>query len=294
MAVRAVASDPDVLADARPRLAATVGPLVESGAGALTIHDALRALAKLGYSAVQWPVTVPTLRPRDFDATARRGLASTLHRMELTLSGVDAWIPPGHLLDPTTVDRAVEAIIAAVRFAAELVGPRGERPNVSVLLPAPPTSEEGKMGNRIALGDAVAHIALVAEREGVLLADHSPLALGPNGGGESSWPRVRMGVDPALLIAAGRDPAAEVTRFGPKLAAARLVDCFRSGLRGPIGESGESRLDVMAYRVALDLAEFRAPLTVDARQWRDPLGGLERTMERWAGALPTPRGARES
>lgn len=261
--------------DPRPPLAATVGSLVEAGQG--TPREALLAIAGHGYAAVQWSATTPSMRPREFDGSARRGLAAELRRLELRCAGVDAWVPPGHLLDPTTIDRAIAAIEQAIRFAAEMVLPGGSadlRPTVSLLLP---TDAELAARPTIAgqLREALRQLSVLAEREGVAVADHaldriadSPLAIG---------------IDPGAFLAAGRDPSAAVLAAGARLAGARLVDCFRSGLRGPILEPGESRLDVTAYRVALECVGFHRPLVVDARQWRDPLRGLIATIERWVG-----------
>ncbi|MBL9118612.1 MAG: sugar phosphate isomerase/epimerase [Phycisphaerae bacterium] len=284
-----------VTGDPRPRLAVTLAPLVESATANSpgNAQDALGAIARMGYPAVQWSATSPGLRPRDLDASARRGIVSSMRRLELTCSGVDAWIPPGHLLDPATIDRAVGAIELAVRLAADLaLGPslsasdRLLRPHVSLLLPS-----ETEFAERPAVAsqakDALDGLASLAARLGVVIADHALDAMQ-----RTTRDGFGVGIDPALWVAAGRDPSAAATTAAGHLAAARLVDSFRSGMRGPILEPGESRLDVTAYRVALDLIGFRSPLVVDARQWRDPLAGVETTIRRWAERwgyeLPSP------
>ncbi len=246
---------------------------------------ALETLARMGFRAVQWPGTTPSLRPRDLDNSARRGLRGQLQRLELGCSGVDLWIPPGQFLDATNIDRAVAAVEQAVRFAADLAIPgteAEERPVVSVLLPteaeriASPT-----MGMQLIA--AIEHLAVIAEREGIAIADHAI--------GRMVIAGLRIGVDPAAALATSKDPAAMVLAGGSGVATARLVDLFRSGLRGPILEPGESRLDVTAYRVALELVGYRREVIIDARQWRDPMGGLRSSLERWAGR---PIGARPS
>lgn len=260
----------------RPWLAATLSGVVD--VGALQAEDALVAIARAGYAAVQWSATAPGLRPRDLDSSGRRGVVVALKRLELVSVGVDAWIPPGHFLDPATIDRAVTAIALAVRLASDLAptahrSVRGDLPNVSVLLPSA-AELAARPALSTQLADALAQLTIEADRLGVRIADHAP------------EPRpespLAIGIDPALLIASARDPSAETLRAGARLAAARLVDCHRSGMRGPIGEPGEARLDVDAYAVALECVEFRGPPIVDLRQWRDPLGGLAATMERWA------------
>lgn len=225
----------------------------------------------MGYRGVQWPASAPGLRPRDLDGSARRGVRELLRRLELALSGVDAWIPPGHFLDRERVDRAVAATEEAVRFAAECAGSGPWRPVVSLLLPPVDAGQPAESG----LAGVAAALAEIGSRHGVVVADHpidrpAASALG--------W-----GIDPAALLGAGRDPSAAVAAAGASLATARLVDLLRSGLRGPIGEPGEARLDALAYRIALEISGFGGPPIVDARQWRDPLAGLEASLVRWAG-----------
>jgi len=255
--------------DPRPDLSATIAPLVEGG---LDCSAALGAITNLGYRGVQWPATQPTLRPRDFDAGALRGLKSELKRLELTCSGLDVWIPPGHFLDPALLDRAVAALDAAIAFAAGVAEVTGDRPVVCTLFPSKAERKNsGRSGE--ALDEAVTALAALAEREGIAIADH---AVDPAAG-------IGFGVDPAACLASGVDPVARVLAAGNDLCSARLVDLFRSGLRGPVGESGESRLDVSAYRATLDIVGFRRAVVVDARQWREPLSGLTKSLERWAG-----------
>ena len=283
------------MTDPRPDLAATIGPLVEMAiAGGASMGEAaagaFRQVGRLGYRSVAWPAMTPGLRPRDLDATARRGIASELRRHELTLASVDLWIPPGHFLDPEHLDRAVTAVEAAVAFAGDLArhaaldpGSAGRRrPIVSTLLPSEPERRAaGRRGEELA--QAIAALAAAGERAGIAIADHAPeSSVNPS--------PLASGVDPAACLAAGRDPAATVLAAGRRLAAARLVDLFRSGLRGAIGEPGEARLDIVGYRVALDVIEFRGATIVDSRQWRDPSGGLAVSLERWAGAVPEPGG----
>jgi sugar phosphate isomerase/epimerase len=260
--------------DPRPFVAATVGPLVE--AAHCHARQALVAIARIGCPCVQWSVTTPGMRPRDLDGTARRGVVSELRRLELHCTGVDAWIPPGHFLDRATVDRAIGAVEQAILLASDLAGSRegfGGRsmPVVSLLVPTEKEAGEGVAGSE--LSQALAVLRAKAEHAGVTLADH---ALPSRAG-------VTVGIDPAAALATGGDPVALVVAAGRRLVTARLVDCFRSGLRGPILEPGEARLDVEAYRVALSVVGYEGPLVVDGRQWRDPLGGLQVTVDRLTG-----------
>jgi hypothetical protein len=106
--------------DPRPRCAATLGPVAASfgavhgpGEAAPTAADvqaAVERLAAIGLRGVQWPGTTPTLRPRDLDGGARRGVRSVLDRLELVFTGIDLWIAPAHYLDRERIDRAVGAV----------------------------------------------------------------------------------------------------------------------------------------------------------------------------------------
>jgi sugar phosphate isomerase/epimerase len=272
-------------ADPRPFVAATIGPIVEAraDAGPNGAREALAALARIGCPCVQWSVTTPGLRPRELDGTARRGILTELKRLELRCSGVDAWIPPGHLLDRSTIDRAIGAIEQAILLASDLAGTSDRmRPVVAVLVPTEREAGEGTAASE--LNQAIGALAARAERAGVVLADH---ALPPR-------PQLPVGIDPAAALAAGLDPVAQVIAAGPRLASARLVDCFRSGLRGPVLEPGESRLDVSAYRVAMSVVGFDGPLIVDSRQWRDPLGGVRVTIDRLTGGTLRRPGERSA
>lgn len=234
---------------------------------ALEPREALVALRASGVSAVQWPATRGGIRPRDLDASARRDLQSTLRRHELAMSGVDLWIPAEHFDDPTRVDRAVAAVEESVRFAAEF----GRCP-VSIRLPGTATSGAGEQG----LESAISAIGAIAERHGVLLADHAV----PTTRRES----IRVGIDPVACLAAGTDPAAVAIEHAGDVAAARLADLDRAGLRSPVGDPAEGRLDLLRYRVGLEVAGLRGLVVIDPRQWSDPLAGVRRSAAAWTEA----------
>ncbi len=217
----------------------------------LAPRRALERLAALGLRHVQLSATQGGLRPRDLDRSARRDLAAILRRHELAVSGIDAWIPAAHFLDAARVDRAVALVVGTIGLAEDL----GRCP-VSLTLPA-------------ASGIAGAILGPAAQR-GVHVADH---AVTPS-------PDAAVGIDPVACLAADVDPAAVATAAGPRLASARLADLLTSGMRGPIG-SVEARLDVLAYRVALSVADYDRAVVVDVRQWVDPWGGLTQTREAW-------------
>ncbi len=233
---------------------------------ALEIREALAWLGAIGIRGVQWPAMRSGVRPRDLDASGRRDLQATLRRQQLVMAGVDLWIPPEHFVDPTRVDRAVAAVEESLRFAAEF----GRVP-VSLRLPSASDADSES------LASTVAALVAIADRLGVSLADHA----------EPSTPRegVAVGIDPVAVLAGGKDPCEAVFAAAGALAAARLADLDRGGLRSPLGESvGERRLDPVRYRVALEVAGFRGLVVIDPRQWRDPRGGVLQTARLWMEA----------
>lgn len=231
--------------------------------------EAMAWASAAGLRGVQLGVTGAGLRPRDLGPSARRDLRATLTRLELVASGLDALVPAAHFLDPATVERAVDAVEGACALAAEL----GRVP-VTVQLPTAADDEQ-----RARRRDVVVRLAAAADRMGVSIAD---LAGAP----DAPWPPVGIAIDPAAVLAGGGDPSAEVSRAGPRLAAVRVVDLLRSGMRGPIGRPGESRLDVLAFRVAVEVGGFRGLPVIDCRQWADPREGVSQSVGAWRAAEP--------
>ena len=244
--------------DPRPRLSATVMPLT-SGANAMPLREAFAWLSSAGYSAVQLSATDPLTRPRELSRSARSDLASALTRSELVCSGVDFFIPPAHFLDSAQLTRAMESLLAAVEFAAQLC-----RVPVVAAIPVETAT------------DVVAEIAATAAKLGsavLIPVASADSALIPAGLGAC--------LDCAAALGLGQEPHAVVATLGNRLGGVRVVDLLRSGMRGPIHEPRESRLDAMALRAVLDVASFRGIPVMDARQWPDPRAGLARSIERW-------------
>lgn len=249
--------------DARPLLAGTISPLMSAGACAGT-RAALEWMSAAGYRGVQISATDPETRPRDLSTSARRDLAATLVRHELACSGIDLFIPAAHFTDPSHVARAFDATTAAIEFAAVL----GRAP-VTVPLPL---DEAGEVRSAL---------AAVAARNGVdvlvPIATSTELA--------SLAAPLAASIDCAAVLAAGGDPSALVLAAQAQLGGVRLVDLGRSGLRTPILEPRESRLDALSLRVTLESAGFTRLPVVDARQWSDPARGLSLVLDRWSALV---------
>ncbi|MEY2716332.1 MAG: hypothetical protein RIT24_2675 [Planctomycetota bacterium] len=246
--------------DPRPALAATISPLVSSRT-CVDTRAALEWLGAAGYRGVQLSATDPETRPRELSMSARRDLAATMTRLELTCSGIDLFIPPAHFADATHMGRAFEAAEAAIEFAGMLG-------RVPVTMPLAPKDS----------CDFLSAMTAVASRHGVDLllpiVEASEL--------EMLSPPCAASIDCAAVLAAGGDPSALVFRAQARLGGLRLVDLGRTGLRAPILEPRESRLDALALRIALDTVVFARSPVVDARQWTDPAQGLGAVLARWS------------
>lgn len=241
-------------------LSVTIAPLGVPG-------EAMAWASSAGLRGVQLGVTGAGLRPRDLGPSARRDLRATLTRLELVASGIDALVPGSHFLDPATVERAMDAVEGACGLAGDL----GRVP-VTVHLPS--ATDDAQRARR---RDVVTRLAAAADRVGVSLADLA-------GAVDAPWPPVGIAVDPAAVLADGGDPAAAVSGAGARLAGVRVVDLLRSGLRGPVGLSGESRLDVLAFRVAVEVGGFAGLPVIDCRQWADPREGIRHSADAWQHA----------
>jgi sugar phosphate isomerase/epimerase len=232
-------------------LGVTLGPLGP-------VPEALERAAQWGLAGVQFDAADPALRPRDLGESARRDLAATLRRRGLVASGIDCFVPVDRFKDPARVDRAVEAVLGCL-VLSESLG------RVPVCMHLPKTGAE----------QVRASLCAEAVRRGVPLADFT------RGSGAAA-----VGVDPAATIAAGQDPVTEVHQAAGRVAAARVVDLLASGMRGPIGEPSGSRLDALAWRLALEMSGFTGLPVIDVRQWAQVREGVHATMERWTALLP--------
>jgi len=220
--------------------------------------------AGVGFRAVAIDGASPETRPRSMDRSARRGLASAMRRLELTLGGVDLWIPPEHFTRSATLDRALAAVRSALETAAQIADLTGGRPVVSLALPRGVGSETI---------EAMDHDA---QRVGGVVADHAwPMREGPRPAG------VRIGVDPAAALASGDDPVAAAAAAGDDLVSARLSDLDASGRVAP----GEGRLEVAAYLAAAHASGTDAPIICDLRGVRGQREAARRTIERVSGPV---------
>jgi sugar phosphate isomerase/epimerase len=241
------------------------------GAEPVALRERVAIAGRAGFRSVRLDATAPNARPRDFDRSARRDLASTLRRAGVRFGGVDLFIPAGHLLDPARADRAVAAVVSALEFVAELArldeGGAGFARAVTMDLGFPDGAEARLVRSEL---------ERAAERCGAVIADVA-LGLGDAAGvalGGASSPFFGAEIDPGMALVRGVEPVARVhalARAGA-LAGARLSDASSLGRCVP----GAGRLDMLAYSVALVTAGVRGPIVIDLR-------GVDRAAARTLG-----------
>lgn len=255
------------------RLAPTLAPLVPAAAG--TVQGALRLVAEAGLGAVQLDATLRGIRPRELDQRARRDLVATVARAGLSLAGLDFFVPRRHFTDAAHVDRAMTAAIGAIQLAADL----GRLP-VSLGLPVRDLAE-----------DARAALVEAADGHGVVLAVHAEDQLDAL----LPWvdavdlPVLGVGFDPAVALARKADPQALAASLGKRLRVARLADWSSEADDATDGAAvgarcvvGQGELDVMPYRMTVDLASGRTgPIVLDLRQMRSPVRAMHEAVKQW-------------
>lgn len=230
---------------------------------------AMDRLRELRFRFVQLSASQPGLKPRELDNSARRDLVSTLRRREIEIAGVDLWIRPEHFSDVAHVDRAVNAALDAVTFAADL----GRVP-LSLTLPSDTEAQNAPAD------EAAAAVIAACERFGVPLADHAvPLSERPR------HDLLGVGIDPVAWLASsgGIDPAQIASSVPQSILSARLSDLSRTGSRQPPDLPG-GRLNLQEYRIALSAAGYSHPVILDARQWNNPWQALESARDAWHDA----------
>jgi len=248
------------------RLAPTLGPFAQGFGN--SPRRALTAIAAEGFSAVQLDATLPGLRPRELDTSARRDLTATAARANLVIAGIDFFIPVDHYRDPTHLDRVATAAQGACSLAADL----GRVP-VSLNLPIDDCDPS--------LLDA---LLAAADRHGVPLAIHDEA----NASGLKAWLEqydravVGAGLDPAALLIRKQEPSGLAQSLGETLCVARLSDASRGQADGGRQVVGSGDLDVMSYRVSVDLAASRkGPVVLDLRGLSNPVAAARTAKAVW-------------
>ncbi len=216
-----------------------------------------------GVRFVQLDATMAGLRARELGRSARRDIAALVKRVGLSITGLDLWIPASHFADNVNQQRAIDATIGACELAAELrsIGGVG--------------GHEAGFGLSLALheetpGAVLDAIGAAASRAGVFVLDHA----WPMRSVASDSP-IRVGIDPAVLIAAGASVAEAVLSASPAPAAFRLSDLAAIGRVAP----DEGTLDLAGYDIALTTINWGGAVTLDIRGLRES-ASVDRVIQR--------------
>lgn len=249
-------------------LAPTLRPWVTQGQ--LSVRQALAQLAKLKFHAVQLDATLSGIRPRELDQRSRKDLLAVLTRSSMQIAGLDCFIPRKDFKALDTVDRAMGAALATIEMASDL----GRVP-VSLALPVEDVAEDVKSA-----------LLTAADALGVVLAIHAEDKLDSLVQWVSTvnQPVLGMSMDPASLIASDHDPVQLAQKHGDQLVIGRLSDYRQdTNLRCSVGEGS---LDVMSYRLMLDMAKARrGPVVLDLRGLEYPQQAAIEGMQAWDDAV---------
>jgi hypothetical protein len=189
----------------------------------------------------------PELRARSLDRSSRRDIAAVLKRSQLSLAGIDAFIPAAHFAEREHADRAVAAVLGAIELAHDLVVLGvGGTPVVSLDLPD--ETVDGVAGE----------IAAQAERHGVAVAAVR--------GGHAD---IGSSVDLDAISDAGVDPTEQIASSA----------CVQARWGGP---RMERRLDLAAIAAGLSMKPHGASCVLDLSRRRDVASTAQRAFDTWA------------
>ena len=222
-------------------------------------RGAITRTSGLGLRAIALDATDPAIRPRNLSRSARRDLSATLRRSELDLAGIDLFLPPEHLTDPTHSQRAIDAISQACELSSELAALVGGRSRNLISITLPESLDAGTRE----------HLSSIAQRWGTMIADHMPADLNADSGA-----LLNLGLDPATDLIAGVDP---ITR-AHGVSVLRLSDCNQLG-RCPVGAQG-SRLKLDEYAAACMIGDH-AWVTLDVRGLHHPIDAARDAIDAW-------------
>ena len=249
-------------------LAPTIRPWVTQGQ--LSIKQAIGQLSKFKFHAVQLDATLAGIRPRELDQRSRKDLLAVLTRSSMRLAGLDCFIPRKDFVSTKHVDRAMAGALSTIELAAEM----GRVP-VSLALPVSDLADDVKSA-----------LLTAADAQGVTLAVHAEDQMQAL----LEWiatvnqPVLGLSMDPASLIASDQDPVTLTQKHGQQLTVGRLADYRQdTNLRCAVGDGA---LDVMCYRLMLDMAKGRrGPVVLDLRGLEYPQQAAVEGAKAWDDAL---------
>ena len=256
--------------DPRPRFGITLAPLASDP------RKGLQEIRSLGIPGVQISAAQKGTRPGDLGQSGRRDLLVSARRLELKITGVDAWLDPDCLADSARVDDAVSALLDAIGLADDLgrvpVSTRfpgeGDESVIEAVLAAASRVGVGLIDHGVPPRGMPVKPLEARRIRGLIIpgeTDESVRATEPPSG--SSIEGLEIGIDPPAWLVAGLDCLDAV---GKGISALRLADLSRDGMRVPIGDP-DGRIDGEVLLITARTARFEGLPVIDARRWIDPL-----------------------
>lgn len=234
----------------------------------MAIDAAASLMAAHRRAHVQLDATLPGLRARDLDRSARRDLVATLKRHGCRFSGIDLFIPPEHFALGEYADRAATAAIGAIDLLSDFS--------------ALGAAEGGVVCLRLPASPQCAVILALAERSierGVTIANF----------GDASLDRFARGVDCEQAVRESRDVAALIA--SKSVSAVRLGD-WNGSRPVAVGSKG-AKLDLSAVAAACSVAAPQIPVIIDTSQAGDDWNQWAlQAIQAWDSAIRVGR-ARE-
>jgi sugar phosphate isomerase/epimerase len=223
----------------------------------------LKQAAEMGFAAVEVGAAGAEINPRNLSGSARRHLGRHVRNLGLALAALGADPPGAHRLDAQNIDERADLARSVLEMAAESGAPMVTLNPGRLIDPS-----TGRLfgTTRELLGNLADHADRVGTRLALLSGGDDPDQV-------AAWlkefdcPALRICVDPAALLLAGRDPAAAARRLADHIGLSHARDASAAGGSGPGAETslGRGDVDLPAYLAALAEAGYAQPHIIRRR-----------------------------
>lgn len=216
------------------------------------VKEALRTASELSFRQVELPVTSGEVEPSQLSATGRRHLAHYVRNLGLDLAALGGDPGGARFADPSHLDQQLSRTRRILELARDL-----KVPIVTTQLGRLPETDI-RQG---AVGEAVRHLAELADRTGVRVALETAAGSPETIARllrETGCPLLGVCYDPGSLLIDGYDPLGGVEHLADNLIIARARDAIggnsaRPGREAPLGQG---QIDFRAYLQALEQAGY--------------------------------------
>src|SRR5688500_17091414 len=254
-----------------------------------TFEDALRAIAGIGYTAVELMADLHHAYPPLMTPERTAEIKGLLAELKLSVSNVNAFtlFACGDTYRPTWIEdsaderrRRVEHTLGSIRMAADF----GAR-TIS-LQPGGPmvgtTLTRAEAGRRCAEG--LEQCVPLAKEKGVILAVEPEPGLFIQTAAEylefkneyfRNEPAVQMNCDCGHLFCCGEDPAAVIREHAEHVAHVHIEDIGPNGVHQHL-TPGKGAMDFPAIFEAVDKVGYRRPVTVELYPYETTAAGVAR------------------